>query len=474
MRDALLQFYHRLPSPLRSVAASLRGFQLKRWRYGSETEQLVEEALSRESWGPEQWEIWQQQKRARLLHRAATRVPYYREQWSARRRAGDTASWTELQNWPVLEKDSVRASPKAFVADDCDVRAMFCDQTSGTSGKPLALWFQQEAVRQWYALFEARLRVWNGVSRHDRWAILGGQLVVPASADKPPFWVWNAPMRQLYLSSFHLMRENTPAYVHALHRYRVTHVVGYSSSLTTLSRDILELGLDVNGPKVVLTNAEPLFPWQRAVIEQAFNAKVRESYGMAEAVMAGSECRAGRLHLWPEAGCLETLNDDEDTPVADGEVGRFVCTGLINDAMPLVRYSVGDRGSVCTKDEVCSCGRRLPVISTIEGRTNDMITTPDGRRVYWLNSVFYGLPLTEAQIVQEKLDLVRVKLVPNQGFSRETTVVLTERLKMRLGDVKIMVESVNRIPRSANGKFRAVLSHVHRDDLPQIEEALSS
>ena len=473
MGDALLQFYHRLPVPLRSVAASLRGCQLRHWRYGHETGRLVAEALARESWSLDRWTAWQQQTLGRLLHRAATQVPYYREHWSARRRAGDAAPWTELSKWPVIDKEAVRANPMAFIAEDCSLNAMFRDQTSGTSGKPLSIWFERRAVRQWYALFEARLRLWNGVSRHERWAILGGQLVVPISANTPPFWVWNAPMHQLYLSSFHLSRRNAPAYANALNKYGVTHLVGYSSSIATLARDFEELGLEVKGLKVVLTNAEPLFPWQRTLIARVLKTDVRETYGMAEAVLGASECPAGRLHVWPDAGGLEVLDDTEDVPVTDGDVGRFVCTGLINHAMPLIRYAVGDRGSISPENQACACGRRLPVINRIEGRTNDMITTPDGRRVYWLNSVFYGLPVTQAQIVQDKLDRIRIKLVPGPGFTSGTRSLLSERLKMRVGDIRIVVELVDDIPRSANGKFRAVVSQVSRDDIPDLATTLA-
>ena len=105
MTDTLLKAYHGLPAPLRSVAASLRGLYLSYWRYGSETERLVEEALDRESWTPGQWKAWHEERLAHVLHRAATRVPYYREQWAARRRRGDRASWEYLENWPILEKE---------------------------------------------------------------------------------------------------------------------------------------------------------------------------------------------------------------------------------------------------------------------------------------------------------------------------------------------------------------------------------
>src|SRR5687767_10580476 len=118
MNNTLLRIYRHLPGPLRSVAASLHGLYLCSWRYGPEAERLVEEALERQTWNPKQWKTWQEERLAYVLHRAATRVPYYREQWAARRRRGDRASWQYIENWPVLKKEPLRQNPTAFVADD--------------------------------------------------------------------------------------------------------------------------------------------------------------------------------------------------------------------------------------------------------------------------------------------------------------------------------------------------------------------
>src|SRR5262245_39363602 len=105
MRDGVLALYHRLPGPARSAAASLRGLYLNLWRYGRQSEQLIESALERDRWTPEQWQVWLDERLAFVLHRAATQVPYYRQVWERRRREGDRSSWELLQNWPVLEKD---------------------------------------------------------------------------------------------------------------------------------------------------------------------------------------------------------------------------------------------------------------------------------------------------------------------------------------------------------------------------------
>src|SRR5712691_11765685 len=92
-----LRLYHRLPWPARSLAASLHGWYLRWSRYGRDTPRLVAEAQEREHWIAPQWDSWRQERLAYVLHRAATRVPYYRAQWAARRLQGDHASWEDLE-----------------------------------------------------------------------------------------------------------------------------------------------------------------------------------------------------------------------------------------------------------------------------------------------------------------------------------------------------------------------------------------
>jgi phenylacetate-CoA ligase len=207
----------------------------------------------------------------------------------------------------------------------------------------------------------------------------------------------------------------------------------------------------------VITNAEPLTPWQRQAIREGLCDQVRETYGMAEIAAAGSECVQGALHEWPEVGWIETLDDREDRPAADGETGRLVCTGLLNSDMPLIRYALGDRGRLETRAEPCGCGRRLPVFSALEGRSNDMLVAPDGRRVFWLNPVFYGTAIREAQIVQAEADALTVRLVPAPGFDARTKTAIEGRLIARMGNVRVKFEEHSAIPRGENGKFRPIV-----------------
>jgi len=459
---SLLGIYHGLPAWTRSLAATARGAYLQRWRYGPDTDRLVQEALERETWTPARWDAWRQERLAFVLHRAATRVPYYHDLWARRRANGHRASWELLENWPVLEKESLRRNPLAFLADDVDPASTYHEHSSGSTGTPVTLFQSRETLRSWYALFEARWRTWYGVSRHDNWAILGGQLVTPGAQAKPPFWVWNAAMRQLYMSSYHLSPEHIPHYLDALRRYRIKYLWGYTSSLCTLAHEILRGGLGDLEIKVAIANAEPLLDYQRSTIAAAFHCPVKETYGMSEMVAAASECQCGRLHLWPEAGLIEIEPDDNPMP---GEVtGQMICTGLCNLDMPLIRYRIGDHATLPASPVSCSCNRTLPVLSRIEGRSDDLLFTKDGRAIGRLDPVFKGdFLVREAQLVQESLECVRLRYVPAAGCTDKHVRALVEQIRARMGGIRVQLEAVPVIPRGSNNKFRAVVCNLPAD-----------
>ena len=469
MSDWLMQLYHLSPYPLKVLAASAKGYYLRWWRYGPETERLVQEALERENWSREKWRAWQGERLVQVLHRAATQVPYYREQWTRRRRRGDRASWECLENWPVLEKEPLRQNPHAFVADGCQVWRMYPESTSGSTGTPLHLWQSRKTLQAWYALFEARWRQWYGISRYDRWAILGGKMVAPVDRQKPPFWVFNAALNQLYLSTYHLAPNLIPHYLKVLRRYRIKYLWGYTSALHALAQEVLRSKRRDLPMAVVIANAEPVFEYQRQTIAEAFQCPVRETYGMSEFVAAASECEAGNLHLWPEAGLLEVLYAD-GRPEVPGDSGDLACTGFLNDDMPLIRYRVGDRGALPVTDEGCSCGRLLPLV-TIDGRSDDIIYTTDGRIMgVQLDTIFsIDMDIREAQIIQEALDHIRLRYVPGPKFTKRAGHSMVEKLQARLGPVKVILEPVLEIPRGANGKYRLSVCNLSPQELEQLK-----
>jgi len=221
---------------------------------------------------------------------------------------------------------------------------------------------------------------------------------------------------------------------------------------------------------VAITNAELVLDYQRWAIAEAFQCPVRETYGMAEIVAAASECTAGKLHLWPEVGWVEVFESAQ--PIASGAPGDLVCTGLLNADMPLIRYRVGDSGVLPVVNEACCCGRTLPTLASIEGRTDDLLYTSDGRRIGRLDPVFKTqLPVREAQIIQEALGKIRVRYVPTADFTHAAARSIVQRLQEGLGTVEVLLARVDEVPRERNGKFRAVLCNLPAEEREHLRKA---
>lgn len=450
-----------LPRPMKVAGFTAAGAVRERMRYGRSLDRKVAQAFEREEWTDAEWDDWFATVIPRLLHAASRDVPAYRRYWDQQRRLGRTADVGDLSAWPVLRRESVRADAASFVSERAPRIARFVDQTSGSTGSPLRVVSGLGVQRNWYALVEARMRRWNGVSRTDRWAIFGGRMVAPVSQSEPPYWIWNAAMNQLYCSAYHIGPRSAEAYLEALRRHRVTYLVGYPSALAALAECVLEQDLEAPQMQTVITNAEPVLDYQRAAIEQCFATEVRNTYGMAELVAAGSECTSGSMHLWPEVGHVEVLDMEADSPAPVGSTGRLVLTGVINPAMPLVRYEIGDLAKPSVAPERCRCGRLLPISPQIEGRLDDVVTTADGRRVGRLDKIITpDLPVREVQIAQESLEHFTIRVVPTTEWGDEHATVLSDSLRSRVGDVTVEVVTVDSIERTKNGKFRTVVSRI--------------
>ncbi len=447
-----LDTFHRLPYPARVGVAAARGAWLAWWRYGAAGDRAAQDVAARDRWSADRLAVWQEVTLAEVLAGAARDVAAHRRSW-----AGSGADPTDLARWPVLTKERLRVEGQALVIDDAP-RRLYRNRSSGTTGTPVAVWSSRSEVQRWYAAHEQRLRRWHGVSRHERWAILGGQLVAPPGRAGPPWWVWSPTLHQLYLSSAHVGPEHAVPMAAALRRFAPTHIVAYPSALAHLARSCLDVGVALPRLTVAISNAEPLTDEQRSVIGAAFRCPVRDSYGQSEMLVGASECEHGTLHVWSDVGVVEVL-DDDDRPVPGGEVGRLVVTSLLHRTMPLVRCDTGDRGRAPTPTS-CACGRALPALGAIEGRSSDAVLTADGRRVFWLNPVFAELPLREAQVEQRSLGSLVVRVVPDGVLDATTRDELVARLRGRVGPMDVEVVAVDAIERGPGGKLRPVVSRL--------------
>ena len=176
--------------------------------------------------------------------------------------------------------------------------------------------------------------------------------------------------------------------------------MGYTSSIYNLAKLAIEQGQELPALKLIITNAEPLYTHQRELLSEAFQCPVVQTYSGCEYAFGGSEDLRQKMWLWPESGLLEVLTADD--AIKEHGTGEFLATGLVNRAMPLIRYRVGDTGEIARPQEIPQGANKL-FLKRIEGRTDDLIKTPDGKLIGRLDPVFKaGFKIREAQIVQEK------------------------------------------------------------------------
>jgi phenylacetate-CoA ligase len=319
-----------------------------------------------------------------------------------------------------------------------------------------------DASRQRNYAFFARALAWAGVEG-GRSATFAGRTLVPSGDPHPrSVWRWNPAMRNRLFSSYHLSPRNAPAYSRALCAWAPDYVDSYPSAVSTLAALFREQGLPAPRLRAVITSSETLLDSQRDAIAETFGARCFDQYGCTEQTVYVSQCETGTYHVHPEYGIVEVLGATGE-PVAPGESGELVCTSFTNDAFPLLRYRMGDMATA--GEPGCACGRAFPVLQRIEGRMDDLLVTPDGRRVGRLDPVFKGRrTIAEAQIVQESALDVRVRLVPAAGYADADGESVARELRARLSpEMRVRIERVEGIERGPSGKFRAVSNRYVRN-----------
>lgn len=458
----LQSIYSRLPVWAQHAAVSGFGLYWYLTRFGGTYRPAVEAYRARDGYGPEQWRAYQEDRLRQLLSVAADRVPYYRQAWSAGAKVAARSG--RLAELPVLDKEPVRADAGAFVRDDVKPRQVRTFHTSGSTGTPIRTIWNLEEIRMSRAVREVRSNGWAGVSFNMPRATFSGRMVVPDPDSRGPYYRFNVVERQIYFSAFHLRPETAGAYVEALWKHQTRWLSGYAVSFYLLAQSILEQGLRVPPLSAVITTSEKVTREMRSVMERAFQCRVYEEYGSVENIMLATECEAGNLHVSPDVGIVEILRPDGSAcdPL---EIGEVVATGLMREYQPFVRYRVGDLAA--WDPEPCRCGRAMPVIKEVAGRLEDVVTGPDGRELVRFHGLFVDQPnVREAQVIQETLTDLRIKVVATPEFGPRDRADIIARVHSRLGSgVNVTVEVVPNIPRTKNGKFKAVISHVKRPAL---------
>jgi phenylacetate-CoA ligase len=411
-------------------------------------------------WTPERIAELQTRRLRALLVDAGRHVPHYRDLFA--RRGFDPAGVRgaqDLQALPLLSKADIRAQGDRLRADDARGLARF--NTGGSSGEPLIFYIGDERVSHDVAAKWRATRWWN-VDIGDREIVVWGSPIELGSQDRVRQWR-DRLMRTELLPAFEMSDRKVDGFIARIRERRPAMLFGYPSAISLIARRAQATGqrLDDLGVRVVFVTSERLYDHQRETITRSFGAPVANGYGGRDAGFIAHACPQGSMHITAEDIVVEIV-DEQGQVLAPGRSGEIVVTHLATRDFPFIRYRTGDVGSL--HDGVCACGRGLPVLADIQGRTTDFVVAADGTVMHGLSLIYVlrDLPgVAGFKIVQESLSLTRVLVVATADLSPTAPQAIERGLKARLGaQVTVEVSLVDQIPAERSGKFRYVVSKV--------------
>jgi len=461
------RIYRKLPIPLQHGVVSAFGLYWNRYRFSGKFSTELQGFLTREYYTREKWKSYQEHQLRTLLMMAFQRVPYYRDTW---KRLGiheaqlQQFTLEDLSWLPLVEKQVARDNPMSLLVDGVPSKRHTIAHTSGSTGMPVATYWLPEERQRSLAIREGRECHFARVSYRLPRATFSGRIVEPNPESKGPFHRYNIVEKQVYFSAFHLRPENAAIYIKPLIDHQIVWMNGYANSIYQLAQMVIDQKIRAPKLKAVITTSEKLTDEMQQVINKAFSTRTYDQYGCVEDAFYACTCEYGHMHISPDAGVLEIL-DDNYQPVPVGTMGEVVVTSFIRPSQPLIRYRVGDRAIL--SDEPCSCGREMPVLSEIVGRLEDTVYAADGRRMVRFHGIFANQPhIREGQIVQEAIDLICVRIVPKPGFSEADKQDVVGRIQQRLtAQMRVIVEVVDQLERTPNGKLRAVVSKLPKEQI---------
>ncbi|MFB9267344.1 phenylacetate--CoA ligase family protein [Bradyrhizobium erythrophlei] len=426
-------------------------------------------------WAPEEVSRRQRDQLKVLLSHAGTHVPFYRE------RLRDLGDLPADDTWPTVWRriaPLIRAEIQAADAEETmitqalppghgELRQIY---TSGSTGKPIRSVRTQLWELMWSA-FTVRDHLWHRRDFRGTFATLresgAGKALYPDGA-RSGSWGYSSatilktgPMASLNIT--------TPVehQVEWLRRQDPDYLLTHPTIAQRLAVHCREHGVELPRLKQVITISENLKPEVRSAVRHAWGVPLVDIYSTREIGYIALQCPDHEhYHIQSEHVFVEVVNE-EGQPCAPGEVGKLLVTSLHNLAMPLIRYDIGDFVEV---GPPCPCGRGLPVINRILGRTQNMLIMPSGQRRWPLlssaniESMLEIAPgIRQYQLVQKAPDLIELRLAVTRALGADAEARLAEWVRTKLGaPFRVVFAYFDEIPRTAAGKFEDFVCEIDR------------
>jgi phenylacetate-CoA ligase len=409
----------------------------------------------RNQWlSPPEIEAIQRRKLKTIVKHAYENVDYYRQLFdSAGIKPEEIKEREDLLRIPTTTKKQLQSQPiEKITAKDLNLRECTKLNTSGSTGIPLDIILSKEDLRFRGAVLSRAFLAHGGRLRDKVVQITHS----PSSHQK--HWYENLGIRRWYgISPFSEIDDQ----IDQLKRMNSDILIGFPSGLLAIAKAVKEKGVEGISPRITLSGAEILTSPTREFLNATFRTTTIDSYNSVEFGSIAWECKyqAG-YHINTDVLIVEVIRDGRRA--LPGDRGEIVITALNAYAMPLIRYHLGDTGVLT--DRRCRCGRGLPLLERIEGRANDDIKLPDGKRISpaVITTALEVIPgISQFRLVQEDKDEFRVYLAKGGNYCPTILDQVERELKKILGDpIGLHIQVVDEIPLDPSGKLRAVVSKV--------------
>jgi phenylacetate-CoA ligase len=391
----------------------------------------------------------------RIISHSYETVPYYT---SLMKNLGltpdDIRNTEDIAKFPVLHRADIEAAGDKLVSGKFCRMFLRTAHTGGTTGARLTLKRDLWSIGNEHA-FVRRQFDWAGIGLSDRCAYMMARVIASTARKTEKPYVYDAAMKELTLSTFHLSEQTIPVYAKAIADYDIKALVSHPSAAYILAKGCLDKNIRIT-LNAVLTTAETIDQGRKDTISKAFGCKVYDFYGGSERVCYIQTCEHGTYHIIPEYGLTELIPAGSPN---DGSF-RIVATGFWNMAMPLIRYDTGDL--VLPSVGNCKCGRAFPMVNKIVGRESNILITRSGATLGTsiieaiMENILFAMqkmPVLEGQVIQESRDAMTLEYVPLKGFCQKDA----DKLKALVADnfpddFTVGVRAVEKISRTASGK----------------------